>query len=196
MADNESRTPIIVALIGCTATIFVGVLANWDKVFSYTPRVPAPVAASADRAQAGMEGPVQGGGGASPAEVRADQARQPGAANPPASLAPTAMTSASPGASGSSAAAGTWRDDDGFIYRFTLTGTLVGYTQELAADGAQVGSGRGTIAGRTLTYRYLDDRTGGTGTCRGELAIDGQSIAGRCASGGGGWPFRIERAPG
>jgi hypothetical protein len=91
---------------------------------------------------------------------------------------------------------GIWKDNDGFTYKFSVSGEHVSYVQSKTADAAAspVGSGAGTISGRTLQYGYVDNSTGDRGQCSGQVAPDGYAIEGRCTSGGSSWSFRIDRA--
>jgi hypothetical protein len=89
--------------------------------------------------------------------------------------------------------AGLWRDDDGFTYHFHRSGNRIRYTQVQVSDGAEVGSGAGTISGRTLQYHYVDG-AGAGGRCVATLAPRGDTISGTCTSGVHSWPFAIVRA--
>jgi hypothetical protein len=84
-----------------------------------------------------------------------------------------------------------WRDDDGFTYAFKVAGDHFSYEQ--LQDGSHAGSGEGTLAGRHLSYGYVDDRTHDRGTCSGDLSTDGTRIDGSCGNGKNSWGFKIVR---
>ena len=85
--------------------------------------------------------------------------------------------------------AGNWHDSDGFTYTFEQKGSEFSYTQ--SQNGAQVGTGEGTIAGNTMHYKFQSgDSAGG---CIGQVSADNQSISGTCSSGDQNWPFSITR---
>ncbi len=85
---------------------------------------------------------------------------------------------------------GRWHDNDGFFYDVTAYGNVFAYVQYL--NGVKVGSGQGSVNGRTLHYGFLSTQAG-AGQCDAIVATDDQSISGSCTSGGPRWQFFIER---
>ena len=85
---------------------------------------------------------------------------------------------------------GRWHDNDGYVYDVTSAGTAFSYQQR--QNGVAVGSGQGTLDGRTLRYRYTV-ADGGGGECKAIVAGDANSMSGTCTSGAQSWPFFVER---
>ena len=87
---------------------------------------------------------------------------------------------------------GLWRDSDGYAYRVAQQGDRFAYVQY--QNGAAVGVGGGTVAGRTLDYRFSGPA--GAGLCQGTVAPSGDSITGQCSAGGAPWSFEVTRETG
>jgi hypothetical protein len=102
-----------------------------------------------------------------------------------------ASTTADPAATGTADLSGMWHSSDGFAYRVTIEGNRFAYTELF--EGDQVGTGEGTIEGRRLRYRYINERTLDRGECNALLSADRTAIDGTCGNGEDEWGFRIER---
>jgi hypothetical protein len=186
MADNSSRTQIILALIAVSGVVATAVAPNWDKIF---PPRPAPVAAStpppAPAAAKSESAPID------PAPNQAVPSRPIApqqATNPPDK---TANASAGAGEADPPKIAGDWLDEDG-TFRFSQTGAAYRYIY--TKNGIQLSSGAGRFTGRTFKHSYSQS-DGSTGECQGTADYLGRIMTGTCtdAEVGASWSFTLQR---
>ena len=187
MADNSSRTQIILAVIAVSGVIATAIAPNWDKIFP--PRsapvpasTPPPALAAAAKSDPAPTAPVP------------DQTvpSQPFAAQPainPSDKPANAL--ARTGEGDPPQIAGDWRDEDGTV-RFSQTGAAYRYTY--TKNGVQLSSGAGRFTGRKFKHGYSQS-DGSTGECQGTADSLGRVMTGTCtdAEVGASWSFTLER---
>ena len=182
MADqsNGGLTQIIVAVIGVVGVVAAALFANWDKIFPDDRTVPKEAGAVVEPRPAEARPPVvvndvpaQSGKGdaVSPTKPSAD---------PQTSTAPVAALPD---------LAGDWHDGDGYTYAVSQHGGAIDYIQR--QNGANVGTGTGTLIGHTMHYTW--EGGGNKGSCFATVADDVRSFAGTCTDGTSRWPFRVDR---
>jgi hypothetical protein len=179
MADNSSRTQIILALIAVSGVLATAVAPNWDKFF---PPHSAPAPAAAAKSEPALAAPAQTQ--AVPSPPFAPQR----AINPPDN---TANAPASAGEGVPPKIAGDWHDDDGTV-RFSQTDAVYRFTY--TKNGIQLSSGAGRFTGRKFKHSYSQS-DGSTGECKGMVDYLGRIMTGTCtdAEGGTSWSFTLQR---
>lgn len=187
MADNSSRTQIILALIGVIGVLATAVAPNWDKFFPPRPKpvptsTPAPAPAAAVNSEPAPSAPAPNQAVSSP-PVAPQQAP-----NPPGD---TADAPASAGEGDPPKIAGDWLDEDGTV-RFSQTGAAYRYTY--TKNGIQLSSGAGRFTGRKFKHIYSQSN-GSNGECQGTADYLGRIMTGTCtdAEDGSSWSFTLQR---
>jgi hypothetical protein len=183
MADNSSRTQIILALIAVSGVLATAVAPNWDKIFP--PRsAPAPAAAAKSEPALAAPAPKQAASSPPLAPKRA--------ANPPDNTADApASEGEGEGEGDPPRIAGDWRDEDGTV-RFSQTDASYRYTY--TKNGIQLSSGAGRFTGSKFRHSYSQSN-GSTGECQGTADYLGRIMTGTCtdAEDGTRWSFTLER---
>jgi hypothetical protein len=179
MADNSSRTQIILALIAVSGVLATAVAPNWDKIF---PPRSAPAPATAAKGEPVLAAPATNQAVPSPPLVLQR------AANPPDN---TADATASAGEGDPPRIAGDWRDEGGTV-RFSQTDAAYRYTY--TKNGIQLSSGAGRFTGTKFKHSYSQS-DGSTGECQGTADSLGRIMTGTCtdAEDGTSWSFTLER---
>jgi hypothetical protein len=179
MADNSSRTQIILALIAVSGVLATAVASNWDKIFP--PRsAPVPAAVAKSEPAPAAAAPNQ----AAPSQPFAPQR----ATNPPDN---TANAPARAGEGEPPRIAGDWRDEDATV-RFSQTDAVYRYTY--TKNGIQLSSGAGRFTGRKFKHSYSQSN-GSAGECQGTADYLGRIMTGTCtdAEDGTSWSFTLQR---
>jgi hypothetical protein len=183
-AEGNGRIQLAVAVVTVVGGIAVAFIANYDKIFPPPP--PAPHGLEV-KPVADAPAPVVQGNQASTAATT-NTVPAPATDGTPVNRAATGMTTQLTIAN----IAGQW-DDENDAYHYVITQDAASFTYAATENGADRGTGKGTVIGQKLFYTFQNGSL--TGQCSATVIADGNRIGGSCRTNSGdSFSFNLRRA--